>query len=329
MNPNRIIDAIKRADYIVKTLLAVREGEEVLLIADSETDIEMVQALAGVIETVGAEYTIALIPTKPLEASLRMPKFVEKGLEVVNVVIGMTKASGAACYSPLYRVLRRKTGLRMLSMVMRDMDNWTKGGATADYAAIFEKAKKLKAVWERGREIVVTSKKGTSLKAKIGPNPPFIEAGFATGFGEHAAFSDGEVSQGPIEGTAEGTVVIDGPSAYLGQLMSPVKLTIAKGKVIKVEGDERGVKRLTDILKHVKDADNFAEVGIGLNPNCLQNGNFEEEKKRLGNVHIAIGRNTGAYGGTVASMIHMDMVIYDATVQTDQDTLLFDGKLQI
>ena len=54
---------------------------------------------------------------------------------------------------------------------------------------------------------------------------------------------------------------------------------------------------------------------------------FEEEKKRLGNVHIAIGRNTGGYGGTIACLVHLDMVIYEATVKTDKDILLQDGAL--
>ena len=327
MNSNRVIDAIKSADYIVRELLAVREGEEVLIIADPETDMEMAQALAGVLVAVGADYTIAIMPTRELQESLNLPKFIEKGLEAVNVVIGMTKASGAACYSPLYGVLREEKGLRMLSMVMRDLDIWTKGGATADYHQIFKTAKKIKTVWENGKEIYLTTQKGTKLKAQIGKSPPFIEAGFATNPGEHAAFSDGEVSQGPNEGTAEGVVVVDGPIAHIGMPMTPIQIKIENGKVVKVEGDERGARQLMDIIRNVKDADNFAEIGIGLNPNCLQNGNFEEEKKKLGNVHIAIGRNTGAYGGTIASMIHMDMVIYDATLKTDKDILLSDGKL--
>jgi leucyl aminopeptidase (aminopeptidase T) len=329
MSNNRIIDAVKSADYIVRELLAVQKGEEVVLIADPETDMEMAQALAGVLLTVGAEYTIAIMPTRPLHESLRMPRFIEKGLEAVDVVIGMTKSSGAACYSPLYAELRKGNGIRMLSMVMRDLDIWTKGGATADYHQILKLAKKVKKVWQKGEEIFITTAKGTNLSAQIGTAAPFIEAGFATKPGEHAAFSDGEVSQGPIEGTAEGIVIVDGPIAHIGLPAVPIKLEINKGRVVKVEGDERGVKQLNDILQNVKDADNFAEIGIGLNPNCLQNGNFEEEKKKLGNVHIAIGRNTGAYGGTIASMIHIDMVIYDATVKTDKDVLLSAGKLDL
>jgi leucyl aminopeptidase (aminopeptidase T) len=327
MGTNKIIDAVKSADLIVRELLAIQPGEEVVLIADPETDIEMVQALSGVSQAVGAECTIAIMPSRPVQESLKMTKFIDKGLEAADVVIGMTKASGAACWSPLISTLKKETGLRYLSMVLRDLDIWTKGGATADYYEILKSGKRLQSVWEKGQEIYLTTEKGTNLKARIGGAPPFIEAGFATKPGQTAAFSDGEVSQGPVQGTAEGVVIVDGPIAHIDLPASPIRLEIEKGRVVKIEGDERGTRELRDIVENVKDADNFAEIGIGLNPKCRQNGEFEEEKKRLGNVHIAVGRNTGGYGGTIACMVHLDMVIYEATVKTDKDILLQDGKL--
>jgi len=329
MGTNKIIDAVKSADLIVRELLAIQPGEEVVLIADPETDIEMVQALSGVSQAVGAECTIAIMPSRPVQESLKMTKFIDKGLEAADVVIGMTKASGAACWSPLISTLKKKTGLRFLSMVLRDLEIWTKGGATADYGEILKTGRRLQAVWEKGQDIYLTTEKGTNLKARIGGAPPFIEAGYATKPGQTAAFSDGEVSQGPVQGTAEGVVIVDGPIAHIDLPASPIRLEIEKGRVVKIEGDERGTRELRDIVENVKDADNFAEIGIGLNPKCRQNGEFEEEKKRLGNVHIAVGRNTGGYGGTIASMVHLDMVIYEATVKTDKDILLQDGKLCI
>ena len=329
MGTNRVIDAIKSADLIVRKLLAIQPGEEIVLVGDPETDMEMLHALAGVIQSVGAEYTIAIMPTRPAEKSLQMTKFIDKGLEAADVIIGMTAASGAACYGPAINKLRKKTGLRQYSMVLRDLDIWTKGGATADYGELRKVGEKLREVWARGKEIYLSSPKGTDLKAKLGQAPPFVEAGFATGPGDEAAFSDGEVSLGPNEGTAEGVVVIDGPIAHIGQPAMPLHLTFKKGKLVNISGDEMAASQLRDIVNRVKGADNFAEVGIGINPNCLQKGEFEEEKKRLGNVHIAIGRNTGGYGGTVAAQIHMDMVFRDGTVKTDTDTLLKDGKLAI
>ena len=324
---NKVIDAIKSADMIVRELLAIQAGEEVVLVADPETDMEMVQAISGISQAVGAECTIVVMPSRPVEESLKLTKFIDQGLEAADVMIGMTKASGAACWSPTVSRLRKEKGLRFLSMVLRDLDIWTKGGATANYYEILEAGKRLQATWSNGKEIHLTSKKGTNLKANIDGAPPFIEAGFATQPGSTAAFSDGEVSQGPVQGSAEGIVVVDGPIAHVAQPATPILLEIREGKVVRIEGDEKGARELRDIVENVKDADNFAEIGIGLNPKCRQNGKFEEEKKRLGNVHVAVGRNTGGYGGTIACMVHLDMVVYDATVKTDKDVLLQDGKI--
>jgi len=326
---NRVIDAIKTADMIVRELLEIQAGEEIVLVADPETDMEMVQAISGISQAVGAECTIAIMPSRPVEESLKMTRFIDKGLEAADVMIGMTKASGAACYSPVVSSLKKKKQLRFLSMVLRDLDIWTKGGATADYHEIIEAGKRLLAVWERGKEIHLTSRKGTDLKAKIGGAPPFIEAGFATRPGQTAAFSDGEVSQGPVQGTAEGVIVVDGPIAHVELPASPIRLEVKEGRVVNIEGDEKGARQLRDIVENVEGADNFAEIGIGLNPSCRQNGKFEEEKKRIGNVHVAVGRNTGGYGGTIGCMVHLDMVVYEASVKTDRDVLLKDGKLCI
>jgi leucyl aminopeptidase (aminopeptidase T) len=325
----RVIDAIKSADMIVRELLAIQPGEEVVLVADPETDMEMVQAISGIAQAVGAECSIVIMPSRPVEESLQMTRFIDKGLEAADVMIGMTRASGAACYSPTVSRLRREKKIRFLSMVLRDLDIWTKGGATADYREILENGQRLQSAWSEGTDIHLTSEKGTDLTAKITGAPPFVEAGFANQPGLTAAFSDGEVSQGPVEGSAEGLVVVDGPIAHVGLPATPIRLEIKAGKIVRIEGDEKASRQLREIVENVEGADNFAEIGIGLNPKCRPNGDFEEEKKRLGNVHIAIGRNTGGYGGTIACMVHLDMVIYDATVKTDKDVLLQDGVLQI
>ena len=324
---NKVIDAIKAADMIVRELLAIQPGEEVVLVADPETDVEMMQAISGISQAIGAECTIAVMPSRPVEASLKMTRFIDRGLEAADVMIGMTKASGAACWSPTVSRLRKAKKLRFLSMVLRDLDIWTKGGATANYHEILAQGKKLQALWSKGAKIHLTSKKGTDLKADIDGAPPFVEAGFANQPGSTGAFSDGEVSQGPVQGSAEGLVVVDGPIAHVGLPATPISLEVSKGRIVKIKGDDKAARQLRDIVENVKDADNFAEIGIGLNPKCRQNGDFEEEKKRLGNVHVAVGRNTGGYGGSIACLVHLDMVLYEATVKTDEDVLLQDGRL--
>ncbi len=329
MSGSQIIDAIKSADVIIRHLLAVQPDEEVVLVGDPDTDIEMLHALAGVVQSVGAEYNIVLMPSRELQNSLTMTRFIEKGMEAADVFIGLTAASGAACYSPVIGRLRKETGLRQLSMVLRDLDIWTKGGATADYHAMYAEAERLQNAWSEATQIHLTSSAGTDLRAELGQSEPFIECGFANKPGAEAAFSDGEVSLGPNQGSAEGVVVIDGPSAYIGQPATPLKLTFKAGRLVDIDGDIRAARALRDIVDRVKDADNFAEIGIGLNPACRRQGKFEEEKKAYGTVHIALGRNTGPYGGDVRAEIHIDMVFYNGTVETNQGFLLKDGKVMV
>lgn len=55
MSNAQVVNAVKSADLIITKLLAVKPGEEVVLIADTETDLSMAHALAGVAESVGAD----------------------------------------------------------------------------------------------------------------------------------------------------------------------------------------------------------------------------------------------------------------------------------
>jgi leucyl aminopeptidase (aminopeptidase T) len=130
----------------------------------------------------------------------------------------------------------------------------------------------------------------------------------------------------PQVNTAQGIIVVDGPIAHIGQPASPITLRVEKGRVVSVSGESPQSDELRSIIETIKNADNIAEVGIGLNPACRRNGDFEEEKKARGNVHIAIGDNI-FYGGDVYSPVHMDMVIYQPTVTMDGQKVVDQGHL--
>jgi leucyl aminopeptidase (aminopeptidase T) len=322
------VEAIKSAHKIIHQLLKVKPGEEVMIIADPETDMRMVYALAGEVENAGAEYTITIMPTRTFERSLELGEVVRMGMTGADVVISMTRSSGASTYGEPRASLRQEKKIRTMSMCMRDLHHWTKGGATADYEAIRRTARSLRERWQPGRNLELTTPAGTHLTAEIGNHIMGEEAGFAEAPGTHAAFSDGEVSQGPNEGTANGVVVIDGPMCFFGMPDRPVTLVVKEGKVVEISGEGRTAASLRDLVARVENADNFAEVGIGINPKSLRNADFEEEKKALGTAHVALGQNLG-YGGTTRSMVHMDMVLYLPTLRIDGEVLVDNGMLKI
>jgi leucyl aminopeptidase (aminopeptidase T) len=323
-----IIDASRSADLIIRRLLAVKPGEQVAIVCDPHSEMGMAYALAGAVESVGAEYTILIMPTRGTQRKNDLTPVIEQGLRAADCLIGLTGASGAPTYSSAVKELYNQERLRTISMVMRDMENFTSGGALADYEQLFEEGQQLAEIWEKAAHIHVTSPAGTDLRASIAGEKVIVECGFATEPGLEAAFSDGEVSQMPRVNTAEGLVVVDGPIAHIGQLSSPITLRVQGGRIVSVEGDSRQAQELRHIVETIPQAANIAEIGIGLNPMSRRNGDFEEEKKARGNVHIALGDNV-FYGGDVHSPVHMDMVIYNPTVRLDGRKVVERGQVYI
>lgn len=327
----RHIDAMSVAQRLVQLHLGVKPGEQVLLVADPETDLEMAYALAGAVQAAGAEYTLAFMPSRAARRATDLTPVIERGLEAADVLIGLTRTAGAPTYAKKVAELLAAKRLRSLSMVMRSLDNWTKGAATADYEALDRLGWHLAALWAAGQRVEITAPGGTRFSAGVGKRPVMdqiviVECGLAREPGREAAFSDGEISQRPATGTAEGRLVIDGPIALIGGGDDPVVIDVAGGKVTRVEGGRRA-RRLQQILEEVPGADHIAEIGLGLNPNALRNDDFEEEKKAAGNVHVALG-NDRFYGGDHDCAVHLDMVIRSATFRVDGEALFVEGKLQ-
>lgn len=223
MNP-RSIDVTRSADLIIRRLLAVKPDEQVAIICDPHTEMSMAYALAGVVESVGGEYTILIMPTRNTDRKNELTRVIEEGLSAADCMIGLTGHCGAPTYSAAVKALYNAKKMRTISMVMRNLDNFTGGGALADYDVLYAEGKKLAAFWQNAQTIHVTSLAGTDLKAPIAGEKVFIECGFATEPGLEAAFSDGEVSQMPRVNTAQGVIVIDGPIAHVGQPDSPIIL---------------------------------------------------------------------------------------------------------
>ena len=75
MSDNRIIECMERAQYLLGNLMAVKPGEEVLIVVDPQTDERMTQAMAAAALNCGAEYGVYMMPKRPAHARLPLPVF--------------------------------------------------------------------------------------------------------------------------------------------------------------------------------------------------------------------------------------------------------------
>lgn len=319
----------RSASMIITELLKVKPNERILLIADTKTDTRMTRALAEQASKAGADHLIILMPSREdiyAASHTMLPAPIRKIMSDFDIVVGLNATSGAPSYDSRLAELLHSKKIRYMSMVLRSIENWTEGAATADYQKVYETAQRLAEAF-KGREIKVTTRAGTDLTAIIEGRKAIIEAGIASKAGQSAAFSDGEVSLSTVEGTAEGTAVIDGPIFYLGQPKQKVTLEIHNGKATGISGGAEA-DTLKEWLTNVKNFDNFAEIGVGVNPRARRNGDWQEEKKRLGTTHFALGDNI-YYFGKIFCPLHVDMVQYKPTISIDGESIMRDGRLTI
>jgi len=176
----RTIDVYRSAELIISSLLAVKPHEQVAIVCDPHSEMSMAYALAGVVESIGAEYTILMMPTRTTERKNDLTLVIEKGLEAADCLIGLTGSSGAPTYSPAVKRLYDQKKLRTISMVMRTLDNFTGGGARADYEALYKEGQQLAALWRQAETIHLSTPAGTELRAPIAGESVIVECGFAT-----------------------------------------------------------------------------------------------------------------------------------------------------
>jgi leucyl aminopeptidase (aminopeptidase T) len=313
-------------DSLLDQCLAVRPGEQVVLLTDDGTDAGVV---ARMLAAVAARDGIPLLARMPAP---RLP-----GAEPPDAVAAMMLAAGAvieltSLFIGSSRARRNATerGVRYLAMPGVRMHTFRAGGPLdVDFERLRADAEQVGRAWSRAREFRLSSRGGTDLRGSVADRPGRVLHGMAREAGAYMAPPDIESGTAPVEGTASGTVVIDGDLLFMGPgpLPEPVLLQVTDGRVVGVEGTER--HRLTRMLERCADdqMQNLAEVSVAFNPaGTICSVPMETESAR-GTAHVALG-NSIAYGGVVNAVAHLDCVMRDATLELDGRPVMIEGAVQ-
>jgi leucyl aminopeptidase (aminopeptidase T) len=204
------------------------------------------------------------------------------------------------------------------------------GAINADYEACDRLGRKLGEVLAKSEEVRITSPGGTDIRGYVKDRPVQYETGLFREPGQFAAFPDSEINISPLEGSAEGKIVSDVSIMSVGvTLFDPVTLIVKEGRIVDVQGGMAAMK-LRDILEALdnEDAYNYAEFGIGLNPEARLAASNLEDLGRLGNCHAGIGSNF-AIGGKILAPNHIDAMYKDAKVYFDDKLVLDNGVCKI
>ncbi len=314
------------AGIIVEQVLAIKPGEKVCILTDTQCSQNITQLLAASARGAGAEAVIVTITPREVGGA-DPPSSAAAAIQAADVVIA--QASYGILHTETVRGALRR-GARVCDMWGFNEDMMVRGGAIADYGEIKELSQRLAQVLTSGKEACLTTREGSDLTMSLADRQAHVLAALATEPGQFCAFPDGEAAISPLEGTAKGILLnpFCMEKEELGFLKEGMSLKVDGGKVVKIEGGAVA-NQLLAFLEQIGDsARNIAELGIGTNPKARIGVTIREMKKSWGTAHIALG-DSKSLGGKVESPLHMDIVFREPNLVVDGQTVIKEGQISL
>lgn len=140
----------------------------------------------------------------------------------------------------------------------------------------------------------------------------------------------GETYTAPVEGVANGTIVVDG-FVFWGPARQPFALQVRDGRVQNLPDldlSDPQLQMLHENLTCDGTAAVLAELGIGVNLNADPLADLMEAEMARGTCHFGFGNNL-PYGGGNSSAYHGDVGVLRPTITVDGKVICRDGVYQL
>ncbi|MFC7399886.1 aminopeptidase [Chelatococcus sp. GCM10030263] len=317
------------AHKIVRVCAGLKPDERVLIVTDPER-YRVASALAAAVRDVGPEPLVVV--QKPNEYDGQEPHPLARDLmlsgkiDVMFMPVTRSISHSRAVHEAL------DEGVRVLSLPKFEEEQLYRGGIHADFDAQKPQCDEMARRFGAARTARLTTPAGTDLSFDLAGRPGNSHPCIAREPGKFTALINIEANVAPIEGTTEGTLIVDGSISNfdIGPISQPIEMKVERGRVVSIRGGSQG-HRLRTILEKIGDegAYDIAQLAVGLNPECTGfNGWFSNEHGVYGSCHIGIGTSENL-GGSSRAPVHYDVMMSSPTLTFDGEDVVRDGKVLI
>lgn len=291
-------EAFSGARKLIEEIMCVKKGEDVLITADTSSDMRVAELLAGAALAVGAHPVIVRYETRYASA-IEPPGPVAGAALQADVWIELQL--GYIMHSDAFRAAMAN-GCRYTCLTGLDVQMLVDTVARVDYAGVTELGNKLVSLLEAASEIRFTSENGMDIRAVRGDRPIHLRGIPADKPGMSVMLA-GQISFNPLEETQEGTIVFDGaiwPPDENGLVSNPVTLTVEKGVVTEITGSGSDAAIFRNWMASHDDPNMYrvAHWSLGFNPGVTRStGRIVEDERVFGCVEFGIGTKGAWIGG--------------------------------
>jgi len=306
------------AARMLAACMGLRAGESLLVVTDAPTrEIGEAVFLAG--GRIGAHAMLLVMPPTGRHGA-EPPTAVAEAMKCVDVAICPTRFSLTHTQA---RLEAARAGTRIATMPGITEEMFFKGAVSADYEAVARTTLRVTTLLTDAREAKLV-KGGKELVLSLDGRRGVASTGLYRERGQSGNLPSGEGYIAPVEGTAQGEVIIDGAVAGIGRLDVPLVATLRDGRVVQVDGP--AAAQLLGLLGDTPEARTLAELGVGTNDKARLSGVVLEDEKVYGTVHLAFGDNS-TFGGNTRAGVHIDGVILSPELYLDGRLVVSQGKV--
>ncbi len=316
---NKIDRAVKVA---LEQCLAVKKTETVLVITD-DGNLESGQVFYRAARPLCRDAVLMIMPERGNNGQEPPEQVAAAMLKSDAVFLATTKSLSHT----RARKNASKAGARIASMPGITLDMMSRT-IDVDYKKMEIVGERLCRSLQYADKVLIKTERGTSLSFSIKGRRAEPDTGIIPDSGGFTNLPAGEVYLAPVEGTAQGRLVVDGSIGDTGILKKPIEIAISRGFAVGMKGGREADNLWEMLSRHGKNAFNVAEFGIGINPRAKITGNILEDEKALTTIHIAFGDNSG-FGGKVSVSSHQDGIVRNPSVWVDGKQLMEKGKLKV
>jgi len=321
------------ADIAVRELFGLKPGEILAVTADSESDPQVVDAVARAAFAAGG---------RPLTVWIAAPLGVSRAADPyvpVEALAGMLKGANAwaelnrkwLLYSTAHLAAAKENpGLRHLCLTGLTVDTMVRCIGRVDYPALKAFGEALAQVVRDARHMRMSTAAGEEVEFDNAPGRPVLcESGYADTPGSH--MMAGQIGWTPVLESIEGTIVLDASIAPdIGIVRTPVRIRLRGGRIESMEGGQeaRAYEGWLKGFDHPQML-SVAHAGLGFNPGARLSGDILQDQRVWGSSTWGFG-SIGASllpPGGVAGPSHSDAVTLGTTLYADGRPILRDGAV--
>ncbi len=330
---------------MLRVNMGVREGERILVVTDAPTPEQWNRLGASDVEVMlRRAYLARLVADLAREhlpgCAVRFLTFpstgrngVEPPVEIARAMLESDVVFAIASFSLTHTDAREEAcrkGARVASMPRFSPEMlYPDGPMAVDYEAVASATRGLARLITAARRVRVATPTGTDVEFSVEGRNGGEDTGIYIAPGAWGNLPAGEAYCAPLEGTAQGRLVVE--PGWHAKLAEPMKIFLERGEVTALEGGGTIGVEITEILdlprrgEATRPRRMFAELGIGTNPNARRTDITVEAEKIKGTVHLAIGDNSHM-GGVVTADYHQDFVLPRPDLWFDGQPIITSGR---